>query len=71
MMSELTASMRMVQAGCIVTNWAAIAADLQSDWRRPTAAGTLATFHQHLPFYSMLSNNQDAVRKQDKAATGK
>ncbi len=68
LMSELTASMRLVQAGCIVTNWAAIAADLQSDWRRPTAAGTLETFRQHLPFYSMLSNNQEAVRRQAKAA---
>ncbi len=64
LISELTASMRMVQAGCIVLNWAAVAADLQSDWRRPTAAGTLATFGQHLPFYSMLSNNQEAVRRE-------
>ncbi len=62
LMSELTASMRMVQAGCIVVNWAAVAADLLSDWRRPTAAGTLDTFHQHLPFYSMLSNNQEAAK---------
>ncbi|MBC8065095.1 MAG: isochorismatase family protein [Chlorobia bacterium] len=62
-MSELTACLRMSQAGAIVVNWAAIAADLQADWRRPSAVGTLDVFHQHLPFYSLLSNNQKADKE--------
>ena len=62
-MSEQTAVLRMSQAGAIVVNWAAVAADLQADWRRPTAQGTLDVFGQHLPFYSLLSNNQKADRE--------
>jgi len=61
-MSELVSCMRMSQAGAIVCNWAAICADLQADWRRPTAEGTLKVFGDHLPFYGMLSNNQRASR---------
>lgn len=65
-MSELVACMRLTQAGAVVCNWAAITADLQADWRRPTASGTLDIFGQHLPFYGMLSNNMRATaeRKQ-------
>jgi nicotinamidase-related amidase len=62
-MSEQTACLRMSQAGAIVVNWAAIAADLQADWRRPTATGTLDVFAHHLPFYSLLSNNQKAAKE--------
>jgi nicotinamidase-related amidase len=61
-MSELMSCMRMVQAGIKVVNWAAITADLQADWRRTTATGTLDVFHQHLPFYDFLSNNQNAIK---------
>lgn len=61
-MSELVACQRMSQAGAIVCNWAAICADLQADWRHPTAQGTLEVFAQHLPFYGMLANNQRASR---------
>ena len=39
-----------------------ITPDLQPDWRRPTATGTLDVFHQHLPFYDFLSNNQNAIK---------
>lgn len=63
-MSELTACLRLSQAGAVVCNWAAICADLQGDWRRPTATGTLEIFNQHLPFYGMLSNNQRITREQ-------
>jgi len=61
--SELTAIMRLNQMGAIVCNWTAIAADLQADWRRPTANGTLAIFAEAQPFYSMLSNNQKADKE--------
>lgn len=56
-MSELIACQRMSQAGAVVCNWVAVCADLQSDWRRPSAPATLDIFAQHLPFYGMLSNN--------------
>lgn len=63
-MSELTSCMRMSQAGAIVCNWAVIAAMLQSDWRRSEVApATLEIFGQHLPFYGMLANNQQASRR--------
>lgn len=62
-MSELIACQRMSQAGAIVCNWVAICADLQADWRRPTAEKTLAIFGEHLPFYAMLSNNKAGVRQ--------
>lgn len=62
-MSELVSCLRMSQAGAVVCNWAAVCADLQADWRRPTAAGTLGVFKDHLPFYGLLSNNQEYTRK--------
>ena len=66
-MSELASILRLNQAGAVCVNWAVIAAGLQADWRRPTAEGTLATMHDHLPFYGMLSNNKAGV-PQRKAA---
>ena len=62
-MSELASIMRLVQAGAVCVNWAVIAAGLQADWRRPTAEGTLAVMHEHLPFYGMLANNKVGVPK--------
>ena len=62
-MSELASIMRLVQAGAFCVNWAVIAAGLQADWRRPTAEGTLAVMHEHLPFYGMLANNKVGVPK--------
>lgn len=67
-MSELTSCMRLSQAGAVVANWAVVCAMLQADWRRPSAAGTLEVFGQHLPFYGMLSNNQAASRQSLRAA---
>lgn len=63
-MSELCACLRLTQAGAIVVNWAAVCADLQADWRRPTAEKTLEIFGQHLPFYGMLANNQRVSKEQ-------
>ena len=62
MMSELTSALRLQQAGCIVCNWAVVAAMLQNDWRNATAGGTLELFGEHLPFYGMLSSNLSASR---------
>ena len=69
-MSELASVMRLAQAGAVCCNWAVVAAGLQSDWRRPTAEGTLAVMHEHLPFYGMLANNQASVRPARAKAAG-
>jgi nicotinamidase-related amidase len=62
-MSELCSLIRLTQAGAICCNWAVVAAELQRDWRRPTAPGTLEqVFKAHLPFYGMLANNQAGYR---------
>lgn len=60
--SELTSCLRLTQAGAIVVNWVVVCAMLQSDWRRPTAEGTLGVFNDHLPFYGMLANNLRATQ---------
>ncbi|MDX2176490.1 MAG: isochorismatase family protein [Candidatus Sumerlaeia bacterium] len=70
-MSELTSCMRMSQAGAIVCNWAVITAMLQADWRRgDVAPATLEIFGQHLPFYGMLANNQQASRRGNTSGNG-
>lgn len=61
-MSELSSILRMQQAGCVVCNWAVVAAMLQKDWREPTAAGTMDIFQEHLPFYGMLANNLEKTK---------
>jgi nicotinamidase-related amidase len=64
MMSELSTLLRLQQAGCVVANWAVVTAMLQKDWRNPSAVGTLEVFHEHLPFYGMLSNNMEKTKAQ-------
>ncbi len=69
MMSELTSCMRMTQAGAVVCNWAVVCAMLQADWRKQETAGkTLEIFGAHLPFYGMLSNNQQYTQNAAKKA---
>ena len=68
LMSELTSCMRMSQAGAIVCNWAVVCAMLQWDWRTESAPGTLDIFHEHLPFYGMLANNQQYTQAHQKVA---
>ena len=53
--------MRLTQAGAVVANWAVVAAMLQKDWR-DDGQRTLDIFAPHLPFYALLSNNQDAAK---------
>lgn len=52
--------LRLTQAGAIVTNTAAIVAELLSDWRKPEAAGTLDIFYNAIPYYSFLVNTLNA-----------
>ena len=54
---EQAAMLRMSQSGVIVTNWVAIAAELQKDWRLETGPTMGQLFQEHLTFYGMLMNN--------------
>lgn len=55
--AEQTAMLRLAQAGCKTTNWVSVAAELQYDWRKPTAEGLANLFHDHLLFYGHLMSN--------------
>jgi hypothetical protein len=66
-MSELTSILRLNQMGAIVCSALAVVADLQADWRRPTAEGTLAIFKECNPFYDFLGSNQAADKKRFQA----
>lgn len=45
---------RMIRAGVTCTNWVAIAAELQRDWRIPTVEHMGRIFHEHHQHYGML-----------------
>jgi hypothetical protein len=55
-LSELTSILRLIHMGADVCNSLAVVADLQSDWRKPTVAGTLALFKECNRFYGFLGN---------------
>jgi nicotinamidase-related amidase len=48
---EMGAVARMVQAGVIPTNWAAVTAELQSDWTRETRAEVASIFEESMSQY--------------------
>lgn len=48
---EMGAVARMVQAGVIPTNWAAVTAELQSDWTGETGAEIASIFEESLSHY--------------------
>ena len=49
-----TAVARMIQAGVTPTNWVAVAAELQADWRKPTGEALGQIMGENLPFYGNL-----------------
>jgi nicotinamidase-related amidase len=59
-MTEVAAMIRMAQAGVIVTNWVAIAAELNRDWRRPEGTALSDLFANHMSSYGMIFNNFSA-----------
>lgn len=56
------ALMRMAHAGAIMTNWFAVACELQRDWRN-NAEGLTALFAKHWPAYQNLIASYDALTK--------
>lgn len=60
--------MRMVQAGAIPTNWFAVVAELQKDWRNNTAPEMAKLFAEHLPVYGLMVESYNASHPQQKIA---
>ena len=56
------ALMRMQQAGAVMTNWFAVACELQRDWRRDME-GLGALLGNHIPAYKNLMTAYSAVSK--------
>jgi nicotinamidase-related amidase len=57
------ALMRMAQAGAVMTNWFAVACELQRDWRN-NAEGLATLFANHLPAYkNLITSHQASSRK--------
>jgi nicotinamidase-related amidase len=56
------ALMRMQQAGAVMTNWFAVACELQRDWRRDME-GLAALLGNHLPAYKNLMTSYQAARQ--------
>jgi nicotinamidase-related amidase len=54
--AELAAMLRLTQAGAIVTNWIAIAAELKHDEDRETTPAMNSTFGEHMDLYSFLGD---------------
>lgn len=55
---------RLTQAGVIVTDTLSVLAELQRDWRHPTAGAFAQLYHDHLPAYGSLMDSYAAATKQ-------
>ena len=56
------ALIRMAQAGAVITNWFAVACELQRDWRK-NGEGLANLLAKHLPAYKNLITNLNANTK--------
>lgn len=65
MLTEIGAMLRMSQAGVIITNWVAIAAELSRDWRRPEGQAHAKLFADHMTHYGMIVNTFEAKGDQN------
>ena len=59
--TQSMAVQRLVIHGVTPVTWLMVAAELQRDWRNPTAEGTGKLFHEHLLNYGMLIDNHMAA----------
>lgn len=55
--TQQMAVQRLAAHGVTAVTWLMVAAELQRDWRNPTAERTGAVFHEHLLNYGMLIDN--------------
>ena len=54
--AELASMMRLTQAGAIVTNWIAVAAELKHDEERETSPAMNKAFGEHMGLYDFLGD---------------
>ena len=54
--AELASMMRLTQAGAIVTNWIAVAAELKHDEERETSPAMNTAFSEHMGLYDFLGD---------------
>ncbi|MBW4616393.1 MAG: isochorismatase family protein [Desmonostoc vinosum HA7617-LM4] len=54
--AELASMLRLTQAGAIVTNWIAVAAELKHDEDRATTPAMNRTFGEHMDLYGFLGD---------------
>lgn len=59
--TQAMAVQRLVAHGVTPVTWLMVAAELQRDWRNPTAPATGKLFHEHLLNYGMLIDNHAAA----------
>ena len=59
---------RMAQAGIVPITWVAVGAELQEDWRNPTAQQLGEIMGAHLPFYGNLYGSFLAAKSAGSAA---
>ena len=60
--AELATVMRLTQAGVIMTNWIAVAAELKHDEDRDTSAGMNKAFGEHMGLYDFLGDIAAATK---------
>ncbi|NBN64806.1 isochorismatase family protein [Microvirga tunisiensis] len=58
--TQSMAVQRLVAHGVTPVTWLMVAAELQRDWREPTAEATARVFHEHLLNYGMLIDGHAA-----------
>ena len=59
-LAEDAAMHRMAQGGVVLTNWAAVAAELQRDWALPTGEALGGVFAQYLTPYRFIIDSFSA-----------
>lgn len=64
--TRLMAIERLVSHKVTPVTWTMVAAELQRDWRNPTAPGMSQLFHDHLYNYGMIMDNFSAHTRQSK-----
>lgn len=63
-MVQLTAVLRLQQAGVKVCNWVSVSAELLRDWQKPDGQHVAQLYAEHLIYYGNLMKNFQAAQAQ-------
>lgn len=63
-MVQLTAVLRLQQAGVKVCNWVSVSAELLGDWQKPNGQHVAQLYSEHLIYYGNLMKNFQAAQAQ-------